>query len=80
MTNILDLIFKKHSGKLEGTSPRKNQFDVGLHGGKELLYHLMSQYSMMSMVGASSVDVLPNLLSMIVHTMSVEVGATSLAA
>jgi len=44
MTNILDLVFKKHSGKFEGTSPRKSQFDAGLHGSEELLYHLMSQF------------------------------------
>jgi len=44
MMNVLDLIFKKHSDELEGTSPGKNQFDAGLHGGEELLYHLMSQF------------------------------------
>jgi len=43
MLDVLDLIFKKHSGKLEGTSPEKNQFDAGPHGGEELLYHLMCQ-------------------------------------
>ena len=34
----------------------------------------------MSIAGASSVDVLPNPLSMIVRTMSIEMGAISLAA
>jgi len=37
MTDVLNLIFKRHSGKLEGTSPKENQFDAGPHGGEELL-------------------------------------------
>jgi len=30
MTDVLNLIFKKYPGKLEGTSPRENQFDADL--------------------------------------------------
>jgi len=44
MTNVLDFLFKKYLGKVEGTFPEKNQFDAGLHGTKELLHHLMSQF------------------------------------
>ena len=44
MTNVLDLVFKEHSGKLEGTSLEKNQLDAKLHESEELLHHLMSQF------------------------------------
>ena len=44
MMDVLDLVLEKHSGKLEGTSPEKNQFDAELHESEELLYHLMRQF------------------------------------
>jgi len=44
MTDILNLVFKKHSGKLKGTSPGENWFDAGPHGGEYLLYHMMCQF------------------------------------
>jgi len=44
MTDVLNLIFKKHPSKLEETSPGENQFDAEPHGGEELLYHLMRQF------------------------------------
>ena len=78
MTDVLNLVVKKHPSKLKETSPRENQFNAGPHGGKELLYHLMRQFFQDVLVGASPVGVNPDLLSMVVRIMSTEAGANSL--
>ena len=69
------MVFKKYSGKLEGTSLRKNQLDARLHGSEELLCHLMSQFFHDFHGWANSVDALLDPLSMIVRTVSVQAEA-----
>ena len=80
MTNVLDLIFKEHSGKLKGTSPRKNRLDTGLHGSEELLHYLMSQFFYDVHGWTNFVDALLDPLSIIMRTVFVEAEIVSLSA
>ena len=80
MTDVLNLLFKKHLSKFEGTSPGENQFDVGPHGGEELLYHLMCQFFHDVHGWSKLYWCTPGPPYMIMRIMSVEAGAISLGA